>query len=78
MSDHRLEWSPDSKTPAPEIVAAVDTVEARLAPVRIQSDGAAVYAHQEPYRMPILTRADCELAGFDIDALKAAYRMEAR
>lgn len=78
MTDNRLEWSPTAKPVPPEIVAAVDTVEARLTPVRIESDGAAVYAHQQPHRMPILTRADCELAGFDLDTLKAAYRMEAR
>lgn len=78
MSDHRLEWSPTAKPVPPEIVAAVDGVEARLVPVRVESDGAPVYAHQQPYRMPILTRADCELAGFDLDAIKDAYRMEAR
>lgn len=76
MSDHRLEWSPASKTPVPEIVAAVDTVEARL--FGYDGHGAAIHEHEQPYRMPVMTRADCELAGFDIDALKDAYRMEAR
>lgn len=76
MSDHRLEWSPEPRNVEPEIVAAVETVEARL--VGYDGHGAPVHEQLEPYRMPVMTRADCELAGFDIDALKAAYRMEAR
>lgn len=83
MSDHRLEWSPEPKPVVPEIVAAVDGVEARL--IGFDGFGSPVHGQvlvSEPvtntYRMPILTRFDCELAGFDLDAIRAAYRMESR
>lgn len=30
MSEHAIEWSPDTRTPEPAIATAADTIEARL------------------------------------------------
>lgn len=68
----------DKPISADERLAAVEKIraarKARLTPIRHDNYGAPVYAHQES----IINARDCELAGFNLADVMAAYRMEAR
>jgi len=73
----------DNPVSADDRLAAVEKIrasrEARLVPIRYESDGAPIYAHQiAPYREPIINSRDCELAGFDLADVLAAARLYAR